>query len=87
VILILFPDKASHQALEDCRSSLKRAVSTADECVKQSTIYFLQNGFESIKQANSKKFSKELHGLLVAYYRQKKEVIKNKQKKLIAGQI
>lgn len=28
---------------------------------------------------------KDVHGLLVAYYRQQKEAVKNKQKKLIGG--
>jgi hypothetical protein len=30
---------------------------------------------------------KDIHGLLVSYYRQKKENVKIKQKKLIGGQI
>lgn len=46
-------------------------------------MYFLNNGFDQLKTVQQKKFAKDLHGLLVSYYRQRKESVKNKQKRLL----
>jgi hypothetical protein len=34
-----------------------------------------------------KKFAKNINDLLIQYYREKKDIVKRKQKKLLAGQI
>jgi RecG-like helicase len=87
VIMVLWPDKAQYANIDECRSSLKKAIALQEDCISKSTLYFLPNGFEQLKTVQQKKFSKDIHGLLVSYYRQKKENVKIKQKKLIAGQI
>lgn len=66
--------------------SFRKAVQlSGDENIKSSN-YFLSNGFEALKTGMQKKFVKNVHELLVSYYREKKNNIKRKQKKLIVSQ-
>ena len=58
---------------------------SGDEHIKSSN-YFLSNGFEALKTGMQKKFVKNVYELIVSYYREKKNNIKRKQKKLINGQ-
>lgn len=68
-------------------TSFRRAVQVSgDENIKSSN-YFLSNGFEALKTGMMKKFVKNVHELVVSYYREKKNNIKRKQKKLIQGQL
>lgn len=70
---------------EECRASFKKAVQqSSDEHIKGNN-YFLATGFDSLKTTMQKKFSKNVHDLVTAYYREKKESVKKKQKKLIGG--
>lgn len=90
MIIILLPTGLPQPVnLEEIRTSFKKAVqASGDENIKSNN-YFLTNGFEGIKTQTGmlKKFSKNLHELVVAYYREKKQMVKRKQKKLIGGQI
>jgi hypothetical protein len=66
-------------------TSLKRATAQrGDDNIK--TFFLLTQGFDSLK-AISKKFVKNLNDLCFQYYRDRKFVIKKKQKKLIKEQI
>ena len=64
---------------------MKRATAQrGDDNIK--TFFLLTQGFDSLK-AISKKFVKNLNDLCFQYYRDRKFVIKKKQKKLIKEQI
>ena len=73
--------------MEECKNSFRRTASLCEEYISKSSIYFLQNGLEQLKGVQQKKFAKNVNELVIAYYREKKENIKRKVKKLIAGQI
>ena len=45
----------------------------------------MANGFENLKTSFSKRFAKTINEQVIAYYREKKNNIKKKQKKLITG--
>ena len=67
-------------------TSFRRAVQlSGDENIKSSN-YFLSNGFEALKTGMHKKFVKNVYEQIVSYYREKKNNIKRKEKKLIGGQ-
>ena len=66
-------------------SSFRRAVQVGGEENIKTSNYFLSSGFEALKTGMMKKFVKNVHELIVSYYREKKNNIKRKQKKLIAG--
>ena len=86
MIIILFPQGQPNLNIDNCMSSFRRAVQlSGDENIKSSN-YFLSNGFEALKTTMMKKFVKNVHELVVSYYREKKTNIKRKQRKLIAGQ-
>lgn len=89
MILVLWPNKdyGLGNSMDECKNSLKRTLSLCEEYISKSAIYFLPNGLEQLKSIQQKKFSKNVHELLVSYYRQKKENIKIKLKRLIGGQI
>lgn len=89
MIIILFPQpqpgKENTFNIDQCMASFRRAVQlSGDENIKSSN-YFLSNGFEALKTGMMKKFVKNVHELVVSYYREKKNNIKRKQKKLISG--
>ena len=91
MIIILFPQaqdgREINANIEECRHSFKRAVQiSGDENIKSSN-YFLANGLESLKGTMAKKFAKNINEHVVSYYRDKKNKIKNKTKRLIVGQI
>ena len=67
-------------------TSFRRAVQVGGEENIKTSNYFLSSGFEALKTGMMKKFVKNVHELVVSYYREKKNNIKRKQKKLIAGQ-
>ena len=72
--------------IDQCMKTFKDAVRlNGDENIKNSN-YFLSNGFEALKTGMMKIFVKQVHELIVSYYRDKKNHIKKKQRKLIAGQ-
>jgi hypothetical protein len=88
VILILWPTKDYGVNMNECQKSLQRVMQTQEECISKSNLYFLLSGFDQLRSLQqAKKFSKTIHELCIAYYRQKKENVKNKIKKLIVGQI
>ena len=87
MILVLWPTRDYGLNMEECRNSLRRAMSTAEDYIGKSSVYFLQGGLEQLKTVHSKKFNKNVNELVVAYYREKKENIKKKIRKLITGQI
>jgi hypothetical protein len=83
----MFPFNVDGLNVEDCKNSFKKAVQlSGDEHIKSSN-YFLSTGFDSLKTTMQKQFSKKVNDLVVAYYREKKENVKKKVKKLIVGQI
>ena len=45
----------------------------------------MSNGFEALKTGMMKKFVKNVHELVVSYYREKKNNIKKKERKLVVG--
>ena len=59
---------------------------SGDEYIKSSN-YFLNNGLTSLASTMSKKFAKNLDDLVISYYREKKDIVKKKEKKLLGGQI
>ena len=91
MIIILFPQaQPGHSQIsyniDQCMTSFRRAVQlSGDEHIKSSN-YFLSSGFEALKTSMQKKFVKNVYELIVSYYREKKNNIKRKQKKLIGGQ-
>lgn len=58
---------------------------SGDEYIKTSN-YFLSTGLTSLTTTLQKKFPKNVYDLLIQYYRDKKEIVKKKQKRLLAGQ-
>jgi hypothetical protein len=58
-----------------------------DENLK-STNYFLSNGLSTLSSntSSSKNFAKKLYELICSHYRDKKDSIKRKQRKLVQGQ-
>lgn len=57
-----------------------------DEHIKTSN-YFMASGLESFKNNTSNyktKFSKNVNDLILQYYREKKDIVKKKQKKVLA---
>ena len=87
MIMILFPLPGDGINIDECRSSFKRAVQlSGDENIRSSN-YFLGEGLEKLKTGMAKKFAKDVNGLAVSYYREKKNKIKKKTARLIVGQI
>jgi len=90
MIIILFPQAQPGHSnisynIDQCMTSFRRAVQlSGDEHIKSSN-YFLSNGFEALKTGMQKKFVKNVYELIVSYYREKKNNIKRKQRKLIGG--
>ena len=86
MIIILLPqDLPTKINVDECRTSFKKAVTlSGDENIK-SNFYFTSEGLDKLKTSGLKTFSKNLHELVVAYYREKKQATKKKQKKLIGG--
>ena len=83
----MFPFNNDAVNVEECKNSFKKAVQlSGDEHIKSSN-YFLSTGFDSLKTTMQKQFSKKVNDLVVSYYREKKENVKKKVKKLIVGQI
>jgi hypothetical protein len=90
VLLILLPSNIDGVSVLEHRSSFKKAIQLSEEKhIKELSDYFLSTGFTSLKTTTtmSKKFAKNIHDLVVAYYHEKKENIKRKQKRLLPGQI
>ena len=87
MILLLWPQKDYALNIEECRNSLRKSISLCEDYISKSSIYFLQNGLEQLKTIYQKKFNKNVNELVVDYYREKKENIKKKIRKLISGQI
>jgi methyltransferase-like protein len=75
--------------VQEHTNQFKQSVKIAnDEHIKTSN-YFLSNGLDSFKQNINnymKKFSKNVFDLILQYYREKKDVVKKKQRKLLVGQ-
>ncbi len=87
MVIIMFPYNNDTVNVEECKNSFKKAVQlSGDEHIKSSN-YFLSTGFDSLKTTMQKQFSKKVNDLVVSYYREKKENVKKKVKKLIVGQI
>lgn len=90
MVLVLWPNKDYGHGLsmDECKNSLKRTLSACSEYyISRSAVYFLPNGLEQLRNIQQKKFSKNVHELLVQYYRCKKDNLKIKLKRLIGGQI
>jgi len=87
---VLFPHASTNPSsynIDQCMQSFKKAVQLSGGENIGSSNYFLSNGFEALKTGMQKKFVKNVHELIVAYYREKKSNIKKKQRKLIPGQV
>lgn len=84
MLIFMFPNLEG-LSVEECRNSFKKSVQlSGDEHIKSSN-YFLTTGFEALKGGMQKKFSKNVNDLVVQYYREKKDSVKRKQKRLIQG--
>lgn len=88
VLIVIFPNSAlAANKLETMQSDYRRqVVQSGDESLKSSN-YFISGGLDSLvpNTSSGKKFVKNLHELVVAYYREKRDKIKKKQTKLVAG--
>ena len=92
MIIILLPLPVPGQPvsynMDQCMASFRRAAQlNGDDNIKSSN-YFLQNGFEGLKTPGMmRKFVKSVHELIVSYYREKKNNIKRKQRRLLPNQM
>lgn len=81
VLLVFLPLSDNQTTVDEKLTSLKRATAQrGDDNIK--TFFLMTAGFESLRNI-SKKFVKNLNDLCFQYYRDKKFIIKKKQKKLI----
>jgi hypothetical protein len=68
MVIMLLPQLEGVNA-EECRNSFKKAVAQSGDDHIKGNNYFLTTGFESLKTTMQKKFSKNVHDLVTAYYR------------------
>lgn len=49
MIIVLWPQHYDAGYMKEAESSLRRAISTCEDCISKSSVYFLQNGLEQLK--------------------------------------
>lgn len=71
---------------DECQNSFKQSVKlNGDEYIKTSNYFLL--GLDSLKCQTpmQKKFAKNIFELMIQYYREKKDIVKKKQKRLVTS--